>query len=46
MGLRPRCQLPSGEMLLPNAKARIPKEDAMSDWLRPHILILDEQHEA
>ena len=41
-----RCQLPSGEMLQPNAKARIPKEDAMSDWLRPHILILDERHEA
>jgi hypothetical protein len=41
-----RCQLPSGEMLLPNAKARIPKEDAMSEWLRPHILILDEHHES
>ena len=41
-----RCQLPSGEMLLPNAKARIPKEDAMSEWLRPHVLILDADHEA
>jgi len=41
-----RCQLPSGKMLQPNAKARIPKDDAMSDWLRPHLLILDERHEA
>ena len=41
-----RCQLPSGEMLQPHAKARIPKEDALVDWLRPHILILDETHEA